>query len=88
MKRQFREELGERLSIPPEVISSQPVIQLHGRRNVCIENHGGILAYTDGCVRISVRGGSVSVEGTGLSIVRMTRHAVEIRGSIRSLALE
>ena len=76
MKRQIREELGEKLSIPPEVMGSLPLTQVHGRRNVSIENHGGILAYT------------VSVQGTGLSIVRMTRRSVEIRGNICALSLE
>ena len=62
MKRQIREELGEKLSIPPEVMGSLPLTQVHGRRNVSIENHGGILAYTDTCVRVAVRGGAVSVQ--------------------------
>lgn len=88
MKRQIREELGEKLSIPPEVMSTLPLTQVHGRKNVSIENHGGILAYTDTCVRVAVRGGAVSVQGTGLSIVRMTRRSVEIRGNICALSLE
>ena len=76
MKRQIREELGEKLSIPPEVMGSLPLTQVHGRRNVSIENHGGILAYTDTCVRVAVRGGAVSVQGSP------TMHFPHIPGEI------
>ena len=88
MKRQFREKLSDRLSIPPESMTDLPITQLRGRRNVCVENHRGILAYTDTCVKVAVRGGAVSVHGAGLAIVRMTRRDVEIRGSIGGLDLE
>ncbi len=88
MKRQIREKLGEKLAIPPEVMCSLPLTQLRGRRSVTIENHDGILVYTDTCVRVSVQDGAVNVQGSGLCIARMTRRSVEIRGTICTLTLE
>ena len=88
MKGQFRQQLGERLVIPPETMTELPVTVLRGKRTVSIENHKGILAYTDTCVKVSVRGGAVTVRGAGLAIVRMTRQNVEIRGSLCALELE
>ena len=39
--------LAQRLTLPQEVVSQGPLAELHGNTSVCIENHGGILEYTD-----------------------------------------
>lgn len=83
-----RKTLGEALAIPQETYSDQPLTQLRGRRNAVVENHNGILEYTDERVKIAVKRGSVCVIGAGLRIAQMTRSRVEIRGSIQRLELE
>lgn len=88
LKKEFANTVGEKLALPPETLGEVPLVQLHGRRRVSIENHRGILAYTDSEVRVCVKRGSVLVEGSGMSIVRMTRRYVEISGSIRSVTME
>lgn len=65
-----------------------PLIQLHGKRSVCVEQHCGVLEYTNELVKISVFRGCVSVVGSGLEIARMTKRIVEIRGSIARVELE
>ena len=62
--------LAQRLTLPQEVVSQGPLAELHGNTSVCIENHGGILEYTD-------------TRGCGLRILRMTQRRVEIGGTIR-----
>lgn len=88
MKKEFAHTVGESLSLPPETIAEVPLTSLRGKRSVCIENHRGILAYTDECVKVAVKRGSISVFGTHLTIARMTRGCLEIRGHIRSIELE
>ena len=60
-----------------------PLAELHGNTSVCIENHGGILEYTDTRVCIAVQRGTLTVSGCGLRILRMTQRRVEIGGTIR-----
>lgn len=88
MKREFRQTLSERMDIPAETLGELPLTQIRGRRSVNIENHRGILAYTDSCVKVAVKSGAVSVHGSALAIIRMTRREVEIRGRIAGLELE
>ena len=83
-----RKTIGEVLAIPQEVYSDQPLTQLHGRRSAVVENHNGILEYSDERVKIAVKRGSVCIIGAGLRIARMTRGRVEIRGNIQRLELE
>lgn len=80
--------VGEKFSLPPETLGEVPVVQLQGKRLVSIENHRGILEYTDEAVKVAVKRGCVLVRGSGLTIVRMTRNCVEISGNIFAAELE
>lgn len=80
--------ISERLALPTETFSDTPLVELRGKRSVCIENHAGILEYTSQCIRVAVKCGSVHIIGAELVISRMTRKRLEVRGSIRMLELE
>ncbi len=88
MKKEMKHTVSERLKVPPETISNTPLTELRGKRSVCIENHCGIVEYTESVVKVAVKRGAVIVHGGGLTIAHMTRRQVEIRGAIRSLELE
>ena len=79
---------GERLNLPVEALANVPLTELHGKQLACVENHCGIVEYTPELVRIAVRRGTVSVHGSGLTIARMTRRRVEVRGMIFSVELD
>lgn len=82
------DRVSSRLAIPQELLSDAPLVQLHGRQCVSVENHGGILEYTQELVRIAVRRGRVCVVGSGMEIWRMTKRMVEIRGRIQRVEME
>ncbi len=88
MKQDFASNMADKLAIPPEAVGGIPLTELRGGELVCIENHRGILEYTPDRVKVAVKRGAICVLGTKLSIVRMTRRRVEIRGCIRGLELE
>ena len=88
LKKDFVNSVSEKFALPQESLSGVPLIQLRGKRSISIENHGGILEYGDTTVKISVKGGTVTVRGFELSICRMTRKCLEIRGKILGLELE
>ena len=81
------ELLADRLEIPADALGT-PKLSICGRRRVLVENHCGIVEYTPELVRIAVRRGAVSVHGSGLTIARMTRRRVEVRGMIFSVELD
>ncbi len=87
MKRNHK-TAGERLQLPEETLSNVPLTELHGRNLACVENHCGIVEYTPELVRIAVRRGSVSIRGCGLTIAKMTRRRVEVRGSVVCVELD
>lgn len=88
MEMKFTDGMAEKLAIPEESMAAVPITEVRGKRSVCVENHNGILEYTDECVKVAVKRGAISIFGSKLSIARMTRHRVEIRGNIRSVEFE
>ncbi len=88
LKKDFVSTVSNRLSLPAEALSASPLIQLHGRQCLSVENHGGILEYTDTELKIAVKGGFLRIKGRDLSIGRMSRRCLEIRGRISGLELE
>lgn len=79
---------AERFSLPPEALSDAPMVELRGKRSVVVENHRGVLEYTEERVRIAVRGGALCVLGSELSIAQMTRRRLELRGVVHGLQWE
>ena len=88
MKKNFTDTVSEKISVPQETLALIPLVQLRGKRSVCIENHCGILEYTDSLVKVQVKRGNIAIIGCRLEIARMTKRIVEIRGSIQRLELE
>ena len=60
---------------------------LVGGSRVLIENHTGILDFTEECVRLNAPGGAVSVRGAHLSHCEVRPNALIVRGCIRSVEL-
>lgn len=88
LKRNLSEKLSETTAIPEEVLADVAVIQVSGRRSVNIEHHKGVKVYEPEHIQIAVKRGSVHIYGIALTIARMTKRAVEIRGRIQRLELE
>ncbi len=88
VKRNLSERISETTAIPEEVLADAAVIQVRGKRSVCVENHKGVRGYEPEHVQIAVRRGCVHIYGFALTIARMTKRIVEIRGRIQRLELE
>lgn len=88
LKQNITEKISEKAAIPEELISDIALTRVVGRRSVCVENHKGVLAYEQTHIQIAVKHGSVHVYGAALTIARMTKKTVEIRGTLQRLELE
>lgn len=88
MKKDLTQGVAEALSIPPETLTDLPLVSVRGNRSVCIENHRGIVGYSEDCVQIAVKKGSIFVFGQKLHIVCMSRRTLELRGKILRMEWE
>lgn len=80
--------MAEAVDAPRELLSGEPLIELAGDQRIMIENHTGVKEYACDCIRVGIKGGSVSIGGCDLRIARMQKKQLVIVGTIRSLCLE
>ena len=85
--RDFPEETAHRFDLPADAAAGLPRITLTGRKRLCVENHRGLLGYSDS--RVDINGGRVRVcvTGTDLYLRVMKKDAVVITGEICSVEL-
>jgi len=58
-----------------------------GSRRLLVENHTGILSFSDSRVLLDSRAGALCVTGSGLSLSGVRSGAMMIRGSLRRVEL-
>jgi len=69
------------------VLSRLPIIELVGQHRVLIENHHGILCYSLSEIHIKVSYGCISVNGSDLHLIQMSKEQLVISGKIDSVQL-
>ena len=79
--------LGRELDDGHSPLKPQPLIEILGRKQVLLENHGGVCGYSPECVCVRVSYGQIHISGSDLQIVRMTRDQLVVWGKISEVKL-
>lgn len=77
----------ERFGLPADAVGAGRVL-LTGTGHLVIENHRGLLEYSDDSISVALKKGKVQVRGQSLSLSAMERGSLIIVGKIMSLELE
>ena len=64
-----------------------PRIVLAGGRRAMIENHTGVIAFTEACVCVMTRQGAMSIEGRNLLLSEVRPDVLTVRGEIFEVRL-
>lgn len=87
MKKQLNKAIAAGLDIPSETLCRQAVVTFHGKEEVTVENHRGILGYDENLIQIAVRAGYILIHGGNLQIVHMSKNCLRITGTISSMEM-
>jgi sporulation protein YqfC len=82
------ETFANAFDLPKEVMIDIPKILIIGDRQITIENHRGLIQYTDNFIRICVSGGELIIKGNNLVIVTILSEEIKIAGLIKKVLLE
>ena len=88
MKKSIAEKTADKLGVPKDVIMNIPRLTVSGNREIYIENHKGLLGYTDTEIRISTPMGVVRIYGENLCIDRIRLEDVLISGCFKCVEYE
>jgi sporulation protein YqfC len=83
----LKRRLAETLDVPAELLLDLPRVTLLGNLQLEVENHRGILAFSESRLVIGVARGEVEVRGRGLVVARASKTAATVRGEIGELIL-
>lgn len=77
-----------KLDLPEGALDNVPCIRIFGRNTAEIENHRGVLEFSDSKVRLHTALGILSIAGTELRICCADKQTVVCTGEIASVEYE
>lgn len=81
-KNRLKAWLTRTLEIPPDVMMDLPRITMVGRLHIYIENHKGLLLFSDQEVRLMLKQGQCIISGKGFVIKTILPEEILLEGKI------
>ena len=77
--------VAELFDLPADVVAGLPRLEMVGSRQLYLEHHAGILAYSEEQIDVNTSAGALRVRGEGLSLWAMTAEELRIGGRIAAV---
>ena len=87
IKLNMLDQLTKYVDLPAENLSGTSVVELAGDSRVLVEKHKGVCVCGQNKICVNVCYGTVTVYGTLLEIVFMSKHQLIIKGKISGISL-
>ena len=83
----IRTAFADFLELPEELAFDLPRITLFGNLRLGVENHKGIIKYTQEEIRLRVHKGMVSAKGVKLQLRNLSSEEILIEGNIKEIGI-
>ena len=80
------DSVAELFDLPADVVAGLPRLEMVGSRQLYLEHHTGILAYSDTQIDANTAAGVLRVTGEHLTLLAMTAGELRIGGRIDAVA--
>ena len=80
------EGVAELFDLPADVVAGLPRLEMVGSRQLYLEHHRGILAYSDTQIDANTAAGVLRITGEQLTLLAMTAGELRIGGRIAAVA--
>ena len=77
--------VAELFDLPADVVAGLSRLEMVGSRQLYLEHHAGILAYSEEQIDVNTTAGALRVRGEGLSLLAMTAEELRIGGRIAAV---
>ena len=82
----IKEDLSNMFELPKDIILDIAKITMIGNNQVTVENHKGIVEYSDELIRVNTGNGILKINGKKLNIKAIMQEEITIAGIIESLS--
>lgn len=86
--RKFTEYIADTMTMPKDVVMDLPRISICGDKEIYIENHKGLLTYTDSELAVKMKDGVMRVYGLGLRIILLEPDRFVLNGELERVEYE
>ena len=77
--------VAELFDLPADIIAGLPRLEMVGSRQLYLEHHTGLLAYTEDRIDANTSAGVLRIKGEQLTLLAMTAGELRIGGRIASV---
>ena len=88
MAKRISRKIVQNLDIPSDIVFGEPRITVLGNERVWVENHTGILKFTNTQISFKSKGFEIVIEGEKLDLIRSETGVACIAGEIVRISLE
>ncbi len=81
----YLEAISETLSLPQDILSGAPVLNIQGRNSLLLENYKKVLEYSDTNIRIQTKLYYLNIVGNDLKIQYYTKEEMRVDGVFRKI---
>jgi len=81
----IKSSISDALEIPKDIMLDLPRITFIGNLQVAIENHKGIIEYSNENIRVKMKDGIIKITGVDLIIKTIISEEIIISGKIASI---
>jgi len=78
-------KISDALELPKDITLDIPKITMIGAESVTIENHKGIISYSDNQIRINTGSGILTISGQKLAIKSIIQEEIIITGQLNNI---
>jgi len=68
-----------------DILKNEPILHIVGINRIDVENHRGIIEYTDDRVRIDTKIGMIVIKGRNLLISEIDKYTISVFGKIKNI---
>ncbi|MCT4605277.1 MAG: sporulation protein YqfC [Marinisporobacter sp.] len=83
--KEIRESVSELLELPKDIMLDLPRITLLGDLQLYIENHKGIIEYSETRIRVNTKSGVIRITGKDLSIKTIVTEEIIVVGQVKNI---
>lgn len=87
MNTRVRKLMTEVLELPQDLVLDLPRITIIGNVQLTVENHRGVILYTDSHIRVAVTRGELVISGEQLSLRSILNDQIIVDGTISNVVL-
>ena len=84
-ERRVLDTVAELFDLPADVVAGLPRLEMVGSRQLYLEHHAGILAYSEEQIDVNTPEGILRVRGERLTLTAMTAEELRIGGAIAAV---